>query len=101
MQGEITLVIEGAAKTVDRVSSKEDLTAALRAVMAEGYSPSTAVRVVKEQTGAAKRDLYEIAVQLAAGDSAVASGLESNDSQPESSDNGPSVCRQDTEGATC
>ena len=82
LQGEITLVVEGAMSAKDDVSSGEDLTAALSAAMADGHSASSAVRVVKEQTGAAKRDLYKIAVQLAGNGSAAGSASECSSSTP-------------------
>ena len=83
MQGEITLVVEGAGAPGDRVNSKDDLINALKSAMADGHSASSAVRLVKDQTGAAKRELYGIAVQLADGDSALASGSEDCDSRPD------------------
>ncbi len=52
------------------MSSEEDLAAALGAAIADGHSASSAVRLVRDQTGAAKRDLYDLAVQLAEGDAA-------------------------------
>ncbi len=70
-QGEITLVIEGAPEAADRVHQEADLREALETAMADGHTASSAVRVVRAATGAAKRDLYQLAVQLAgeAGDS--------------------------------
>ncbi len=71
-------MIEGAAAPEDRVHSKDDLITALKSAMDDGHSASSAVRLVKDQTGAAKRELYGIAVQLADGDSALASSPEYN-----------------------
>ena len=69
-------MLEGAAAVEDRVNSKDDLMEALKSAMADGHSASSAVRIVKEQTGAAKRELYGMAMQLADGESALASGPE-------------------------
>jgi len=66
----------------DRIHSKDDLIDALKSAMADGHSASSAVRLVKDQTGAAKRELYGIAVQLADGKSALASGSKCGDSGP-------------------
>lgn len=64
-QGEITLVIEGAPEVGPENLSQEELVAALQQALDDGHSASSAVKVVRASTGAPKRDLYQLAVQLA------------------------------------
>ena len=65
VQGEITLVIEGAPEVGPQSLSQEELVAALQQALDDGHSASSAVKVVRASTGAPKRDLYQLAVQLA------------------------------------
>lgn len=65
VQGEITLVIEGAPEAGPESFSQEELLAALQQALDAGHSASSAVKVVRASTGAPKRELYPLAVQLA------------------------------------
>ncbi len=63
-KGELTLVVAGQRETAPPTFSTAQLEAQLQTCLAEGLSRSQASRQVAHQTGVARRDLYQLALQL-------------------------------------
>ncbi|MBC8121895.1 MAG: 16S rRNA (cytidine(1402)-2'-O)-methyltransferase [Gemmatimonadaceae bacterium] len=62
-RGEFTLVLAGAAP-VERTLDPEQLRSALQLLLAEGHSRSEASRQLAEQTGLARRSIYQLSLGL-------------------------------------
>ncbi|KAG1334135.1 putative ribosomal RNA small subunit methyltransferase I [Cocos nucifera] len=63
-RGEITLLIEGKAKSVAEVPSDDQLELELRELISNGHSISMAVKLVAEGTSAKRKHIYALALRL-------------------------------------
>ena len=63
-RGEFTLVIGGATESHERARQEEQAQKVLRALLAEGLSPSLAARVAARLTGLPRRTLYAWAMDM-------------------------------------
>ncbi len=62
-RGEFVLIVEGAAPLAPEAVSEADALEAVRALIGQGLSRKDAVRLVSEQTGIPKNELYNAAVR--------------------------------------
>ncbi|XP_008775433.2 ribosomal RNA small subunit methyltransferase I [Phoenix dactylifera] len=63
-RGEITLLIEGKAKSVAEVPADDQLELELRELISNGHSISMAVKLVAEGTSAKRKHIYALALRL-------------------------------------
>lgn len=65
VQGEITLLIEGALPSDDTITSDE-LRLQLVSLIASGQSTSSAAKIASKQLGVARREAYAVALEIQA-----------------------------------
>ncbi|CAL9755130.1 unnamed protein product [Musa acuminata subsp. burmannicoides] len=63
-KGEITLLIEGKANSVNNVPSNDQLELELKELISKGHSLSMAVKLVAEGTSAKRKHVYALALRL-------------------------------------
>ncbi len=62
MQGEVTLVIDGAACVVHKFTA-EEVKQQVVALMSSGQSPASAAKIASKQSGVPRRQAYAAAVE--------------------------------------